>query len=102
MAGGGKLPQRMERYFWEVDVDRMDLEKHKNYVIERVLDWGKTDDVKWLLARYGKEGIKEALRQRRGLSRSTAVFWADMLDLDKRKEVACLKKEELAGSPWRF
>jgi hypothetical protein len=30
--------------FWDVDVETLDLEKHKTYVIRRAMEYGKLND----------------------------------------------------------
>ena len=93
-----KLPRRMYKYFWEVEPKIIDIRKKSLYVIERVLDWGNTKDIKWLMEFYGRDLLEEVVRKRRGLSRKSAVFWAEVLEVNKQ-EVACLQKPYL-GKPF--
>jgi Arc/MetJ-type ribon-helix-helix transcriptional regulator len=85
------LPKRLHQYFWDTDPAQIDLDKNKEYIAERVLDWGQTEDVRWLINTYGKELIKTVVKNRRGLSPKSAIFWADILGINQR-EVACLSK----------
>lgn len=48
--------------FWDVDPDTIDPEKHAHYIIERVLDLGRDDEVKWMFKRYPRRKIAEVLR----------------------------------------
>ncbi|MDR0567203.1 MAG: hypothetical protein LBG47_09260 [Prevotellaceae bacterium] len=51
--------------FWDADVNDLDFDVHKAYVVGRVLDYGEWDD--WLAIRsyYGMEELKKiALRIR--------------------------------------
>jgi len=52
--------------FWDVDPDTIDLEKHARYVIERVLDFGSDEEVRWLFKRYPREKIAGVLKLPRG------------------------------------
>ena len=81
----------MYQYFWDVEPDKIDLDKNTAYVIERVMDWGKTEDIRWLVKWCGREKLKQAVQNRRGLSRKSAVFWAHVLKINQA-EVACLQK----------
>jgi hypothetical protein len=36
-----------DNLFWDIDLQDLDIEKHKKYIIERVLEYGTFDD--WLL-----------------------------------------------------
>lgn len=81
----------MHWYFWEVDPQKIDFDKHDQYVVERVLDWGNTQDINWTLKNFGKDKIAAVVKKRRGLSKRTAVFWATVLGISYQ-EVACLQK----------
>ena len=52
--------------FWDVDPDTIDLEKHARYVIERILDFGTGEEVRWLFKRYPREKIAGVLKLPRG------------------------------------
>ncbi len=48
--------------FWDVDPKNIDLEKNARYVIERVLDFGRGEEVRWMFKQYPRERIAEVLR----------------------------------------
>ena len=52
--------------FWDVDPGTIDLEKHARYVIERILDFGTDEEVRWLFKRYPREKIAGVLKLPRG------------------------------------
>lgn len=60
--------------FWDTDVDALDAEVHKEFIIPRVFMHGSLDDYKAVLRRYTKEEITTALRGYRGLDRVTKEF----------------------------
>ena len=86
-----KVPEFLRRYFWDVDFDKLDPKKNQHLIIKRVLDRGKTSDIRWLLTTYNLEDIKEVLLKTRDLSRPTGTLWTDVLGLDRHK-VICLQK----------
>ena len=47
--------------FWDVDPDTIDLDKHARYVIERVLDFGTDEEVRWMFKQYPRKQIAEVL-----------------------------------------
>ncbi|GHV23855.1 hypothetical protein FACS189428_7720 [Clostridia bacterium] len=55
--------------FWDTDPAGLDMEKHKKYIVERVLDYGSWED--WLLIRnyYGLDRLKEIALGLRSLER---------------------------------
>lgn len=47
--------------FWDVDPETIDLEKNARYVIERILEFGRKDEISWMFKRYPREKIAEVL-----------------------------------------
>lgn len=86
-----KLPAFLKQYFWDVDFKQLDFWTDKTFILKRVLDRGNDKAIKWLLKHYTKADIKELVLTTRDLSAKTANFWADLLNIDKRK-VPCLQK----------
>ncbi|MBI2315187.1 hypothetical protein HYU93_04000 [Candidatus Daviesbacteria bacterium] len=86
-----KLPRSFKQYFWDVDFNKVSLEKSRSFILKRLLDRGDTSALKWVADNFQKEDIKALLLTSRDLSPKTANFWADFLGLDKRK-VVCLQK----------
>lgn len=85
-----KLPPFLKKYFWDVDFEKLDIDKSASHLIQRLLEYGDQKAIKWLLKNYTKDLIKEVVMRRRGFSPKTAKFWATLLDIDKRK-VVCLQ-----------
>lgn len=85
------IPISLKRYFWDVEFQELEIEKHAFLIIKRVLDRGTLVDVQWLIKTYGKDEVKKVVLGTKDLARPTANFWADMLGLDKSK-VPCLQK----------
>ncbi|MEW6327026.1 MAG: hypothetical protein AB1487_05450 [Thermodesulfobacteriota bacterium] len=59
--------------FW--DGGEIDLEKHADYVIARILDYGDERDLKALRRLYSDEKIIQVVKTRKGLSPRTRSFW---------------------------
>lgn len=85
-----KLPKSLYKYFWDTDPAGIDLEKSSSYVVVRLMDYGKTEAVKWMRRELGDEHISEALRVRRGISRRSAIYWARQINMPL-EEVKCLQ-----------
>lgn len=80
--------------FWDVDVNKLDLDKQNDFVIARILEHGHLSHIKWLLKKYPESKIKKVIRQSRNLSEKTAIFWANYFNIPKDK-ILCLKKSYL-------
>ncbi len=86
-----KLPSFLKQYFWDVDFNKIDSEKSRTFILKRLLDRGDDKALKWLLKHYTKDDIRQLLLTTEDLSRKTANFWADILNVDHNK-VPCLQK----------
>jgi len=47
--------------FWDVDPKTIDEEKNARYIIERVLDFGNDEEVRWVFHRYPHAYIRQVL-----------------------------------------
>jgi len=65
--------------FWDADWSKIDLEKHKTYVIERVLELGDPDAVRWLFSVYSDAEIKSVLETSRNISTKSVNYWTIIL-----------------------
>lgn len=67
--------------FWDCDPQAVDLQTHRRFVVERVMEYGDDEAVRWLLRTYAREELSDILRQTRNLSPKTATCWANYLGL---------------------
>ncbi|MEW5768079.1 MAG: hypothetical protein AB1797_10745 [bacterium] len=86
-----KLPEFLNKYFWEVEFKNIDLQKRRVYVLRRILEYGDEQAVAWMWNNFKKSEIKNVLSNFRGYSQKSANYWALILDVPKKK-VLCLKK----------
>lgn len=86
------LPKQFYKYFWDTDPALIDVEKYQQYVIERVLEWGRTDDLRKLLSLFGREKLITVLTHSRQLSLRNANFLATIWDVPKER-ILCLQPE---------
>jgi hypothetical protein len=49
------------RAFWDVDLTKVDMERDKDFIIRRVFDRGSWSEMKWCVANYGEQLVKQAL-----------------------------------------
>ncbi len=79
-----KVPKQFREVFWEVDAEKLDTEAYPEYIMERILEYGTLEGVKWLRKTFGDEKIKQYVtsrRARRRLSTRTINFWQIILNL---------------------
>lgn len=51
-------PKQLQGVLWSRDVNKLDMEKDKPYIIHQVLAYGSIDQWKWLIAQYSLDQIK--------------------------------------------
>jgi hypothetical protein len=79
------IPAGLKPYFQEYDPADLNLEKDANLIIQRVLDFGTWDEVRWLFRLYGKERIRLFLRRygERMLRPVAFQYWRKLLGIRK-------------------
>ncbi|MBU1045617.1 hypothetical protein KJ616_00655 [Patescibacteria group bacterium] len=98
-----KIPQFLQKYFWDVDFSTVDKKQHSQFVIERILEYGDKKSIKWMKDNFSSEEIKKTLSVSKNLSRKSANFWQLIFGLDKDK-ILCLKKsfQKKHRAIWRY
>ena len=86
-----KLPNFLKKYFWEVDFENMDPEKHRVYVLRRMMNYGDEKAISWMWKNFTESEIKNILLRYRDLSLKSANFWAVIVNVEK-KDVKCLQR----------
>jgi hypothetical protein len=69
----------MQRLFWDTDRQKLDLVRHADYIITRVLEKGDLEDWNWLRWTYGEARIARVTRENGKLNRETAHLWQNIL-----------------------
>jgi hypothetical protein len=83
------LPDFLQCLFWEVEFSDVRFNMHKRYVIERILEYGDDQSIKWLRRKVAPKDIAAVVKSSREISPNTAALWALILDISN-KEIACL------------
>ncbi len=84
------IPEKVQRLFWDVNKEDIDIKAHRAYIIRRIMDYGNMEDVKWMLNSYSSEDIVGVVKKSRGLSHRSAWFWVHYFQIPP-EEVECLK-----------
>lgn len=66
---------QLKKYFWDIDMDSLDTERHKKYILERLLEMGDEQAVKWMKEVYPNADILKVLKQSRNISKKSLNFW---------------------------
>ena len=86
-----KLPSYVKKYFWDADVNKLDMPRQADYVIARLLQYGDIRSMRWLFRHTDKEDVRRAIINRRGIPARSLCFWTLFFNIPKHK-VKCLSK----------
>lgn len=74
-----KVGQSLLPFFWETDLEKVDIQRNKNFIIERILELGDRSAVEWLFTTYSTAAIKKTLEESRNISKKSKNFWKMIL-----------------------
>lgn len=67
--------------FWDTDVKKLDLQKNSKYIIERIMDFGNDNEVRWMRKYYPKELIASVCKSSKQLHKSSRTLWTQLTSL---------------------
>jgi hypothetical protein len=70
-----KLPESFSGWFWDCDFSKLNPKKYKYYVIERLLEKGRMEQVKWVFDNYGRDEVKKIIEEPINLDKESVYFW---------------------------
>lgn len=75
--------------FW--DAEDIDVERHSDYIISRILDFGDEKDIMVLRSLYSDDKLINVIKKRKGLMPMTVSFWATYFNIPQ-SEMTCSTK----------
>lgn len=80
-----EIPAGLKPYFHEYDAERLSFEQDANLIIQRTLEFGTWEEVRWLIGVYGARRIRLFLRQHgvRWLSPVVFGYWRKLMGIRK-------------------
>lgn len=81
------LPADCAWLFPEYDFEKMDLKQYKGVIIERILERGSWEQLRWLFSVYGENLVVKWVREHgfRLLSKRSFALWRLTLGITKHK-----------------
>lgn len=71
------IPDELHWLFWDVEPDSIDLEKHRDYVLERVMTRGNWQAMRWLVRTFPGRQLSDFLaRKGERLPPRERAFWS--------------------------
>ncbi len=85
--------------FWDVDSSKLDVEKNKRLIIDRVLSLGTLKEFKAILGVYGKAVIKNEVQNIGYFDVKTLEFIVSYFGIEKHK-MKCYTKKQSNRAHW--
>lgn len=92
------LPIRKE-LFWDFEFEKLDIEKHKRIIIERVITLGNLDEFFFLLKVYNSKTLVNEIQQIGYLDPKTVSFVSKFFNIDKNN-LKCYTRKLSAKAHW--
>ena len=87
--------------FWDADPKDLDLSKHKKYVVQRVLERGTLDDMRYMFALYGFDGVVGISQTLRTLE-PKALSLIVNLSGQPKETFRCYTLKQSNQAPWIY
>jgi len=87
--------------FWDIDIPRLDDEKMKQFVIQRVVERGWPDDWCIMIDRYGIPEIRETLKKIPCLNNIDMRFVSIIFNIPQ-KEMVCYRRMQSRREHWNY
>ncbi len=75
------VPQELFYAFWDVDKKSLDLIEHKKFIVSRMFERGKFEDVLDIVVLYGKDEVAKILENNEFLSQEGIHLAHAILDI---------------------
>ena len=101
LTAQSEVPTGLRPYFQEYDVSALDLEHDANLILQRTLEFGTWEEIRWLFSTYGSERIRSFLRRygERWLNPIVFQYWRKLLRLRKWQHSPFPTRK---GEVWNF
>jgi hypothetical protein len=87
--------------FWDVEVAKLDMERDKRFIIQRVLEYGTLSDWKIITNEYGINTIITEMQQVRALDNASLSFICTIANI-KKETFRCYTLKQLHPQHWNF
>ena len=81
----------LKSLLWDVNLSAVDGYKHKRFIIERCLKFGRPEHIQWMRNFYSDDDIIEVVKKSKVINRKTANYWAIHFKIPK-KEILCFNR----------
>jgi len=94
-------PKLSRAAFWDIDLDKLDLVRYADFAIIRVFERGTPEDIRQIIAYFGKSRVGETLTGASTLQPRAIALGEKLLGLS-RNQFSCLKPSPQVTSYSRY
>jgi len=96
------LPNFLQPYFWDVEFQKLNLKKHRQFILTRILNYGDRKALDWAKKRFTKNEIQKTIFSSRSLDRKSLNFWSLIFGVSQK--ALCSKKlsQVRRGKIWSY
>lgn len=101
-SASARIPGGLKPYFQEYDIARLHITRDANLVIQRTLEFGTWEEIRWLFETYRSKRIRLFLRERgeRLLQPVTFNYWRKLLGIRRWKKSPFSTSKGELGDLW--
>jgi len=96
-----KISDFSPHLFWDVNKKNLDFEKHKTYIVNRVMQYGLYRDWKNIKQIYGLNQITEIAKNIRDLDKKSLAFLS-LLSGEPKNAFRCYTQTQSMPKHWDF
>jgi len=94
-------PNISRRVFWDIDFESLDFEKDRQFVIDKVVNYGLWEDFVALINYYGKEVVEKEIIKSPYLKKEVLNFLCFYFEL-KPTDFECYTQRQLMEPHWIY
>ena len=84
------IPEDVKVTLWDVDTGQLDFDQRSGFVIERLMEFGGDEAIRWMLGYYSQQQLEAVLEQSRQISAKTANYWVHYFGISQQR-VSCFQ-----------
>ncbi|MCF6243053.1 MAG: hypothetical protein L3J74_17145 [Bacteroidales bacterium] len=96
-----KIKNFSKHLFWDVNPEQLDMDKNKQFIIQRVLEYGLFEDWTIIYKYYGIDVIFYSIKDIRDLDKKAASFIASLAG-KKNEDFLCYTTKQSTTMFWDF
>jgi len=67
--------QFRQSLFWDTDPKKIDVDTNATYIIERIMDFGSDNEVRWMRKQYPRQLLFHVCETSKQLHKSSKTLW---------------------------